>query len=196
MNAERHRVQQPTHPHCGGPSGRLHPNHQQTTTMANTYLKACLLSLPLMLNTSYGAQGNNDIKVNGYSDIIVFDGPVAYYRFEETTGNKTKNYGLNGTANDGLWMTGSGPDDSAAAAASFDSGPRPPDFKGFDAANNSGKFLGPDASLWIDAQGQLLNNLPAFSLEYWVHPANRATDGTTFGTRIGIVGQNDAVEYG
>ena len=48
----------------------------------------------------------------------------------------------------------------------------------------------------MDAQQQLLNNLPQFSLEYWVKPENRVTDPTSFGNRIGIVGQNDAVEYG
>jgi hypothetical protein len=140
--------------------------------------------------------GNNVITVNGYSDIITFDKPVAYYRFEETTGDKTKNFGTGGTADDGLWKVGSGPDDSSAGTASVEAGPRPPDFKGFDAGNNAGKFLGPDATIWVDAQGQLLNNLAAFSLEYWVRPANRVSDPTTFGTRIGIVGQNDAVEYG
>jgi hypothetical protein len=49
---------------------------------------------------------------------------------------------------------------------------------------------------WVDAQQQLLNNLGAFSLEYWVKPKNRATDPPAFGNRIGIVGQNDAIEYG
>jgi hypothetical protein len=33
-------------------------------------------------------------------------------------------------------------------------------------------------------------------LEYWVSPANRVSDPATFGTRIAIVGQNDAIEYG
>jgi hypothetical protein len=149
-----------------------------------------------MLNTSFGAQGNNDIQVNGYSDIITFDGPVAYYRFEETTGATTKNFGTSGTNNTGLWMVGNGPDDSSPGTASVEAGPRPPDFKGFASTNNAGKFPGPDATIWVDTQGQLLDSLPAFSLEYWVKPFNRVSDPTAFGTRIGIVGQNDAVEYG
>src|SRR4030095_9315549 len=77
--------------------------------MKTTYLAACLLGLPLALNTSFGAQGNNEITVNGYSDIITFDKPVAYYRFEETTGDKTKNFGTGGAADDGLWKVGTGP---------------------------------------------------------------------------------------
>jgi len=131
-----------------------------------------------------------------YADVLLADGPVMYYRFEESTGQITKNLGTAGTAADGLWMTGSGPDDSSPVDVSAGTGPRPGDFLGFPADNKSGKFIGTEGMLWVDAQQQLLNNLGAFSLEYWVKPANRATDPATFGTRIGIVGQNDAIEYG
>jgi len=131
-----------------------------------------------------------------YADVILADGPIAFYRFEETTGQKTVNLGTAGTAADGLWMLGSGPDDSAATDVSSGEGPRPGDFLGFAADNRAGRFLGLDGTLWVDAQQQLLNGLGAFSLEYWVNPANRVSDPTAFGTRIGIVGQNDAIEYG
>jgi hypothetical protein len=47
--------------------------------------------------------------------------------------------------------------------------------------------------LWVDTQGPILNNLAAFTLEYWVKPSNRLENGWS---RVGIVGQNDAVEYG
>lgn len=131
-----------------------------------------------------------------YADVILADGPVAFYRFEETTGQVTKNFGTAGTAADGLWMLGNGPDDSSPTDVSSSAGPRPGDFLGFAADNRAGLFLGATGLLWVDAQQQLLNNLGAFSLEYWVSPANRVSDPTAFGTRIGIVGQNDAVEYG
>jgi hypothetical protein len=131
-----------------------------------------------------------------YSDVILADGPIAYYRFEETTGQITKNLGSAGTAADGLWMLGSGPDDSGPVDVSSSTGPRPGDFLGFAADNRAGLFLGADGMLWVDAQQQLLNNLGTFSLEYWVSPANRVADPAAFGTRIGIVGQNDAIEYG
>jgi len=150
-----------------------------------------LFGLLLAATNNAGAQ-SNEIKVNGYSDIILFDQPVAYYRFEEATGDKTANLGTFGAAGDGLWMAG-----DAAGTASTDAGPRPPQFLGFDAKNLAAKLTGSGGgSEWIDTQNQFLNNLPAFSLEYWVSPANRVTDPTAFGTRIGIVGQNDAVEYG
>ncbi len=136
------------------------------------------------------------VNVVTYADVILADGPVMFYRFEESTGQKTKNLGTAGAAADGLWMTGAGPDDSTPANASSGDGPRPGDFLGFATDNRSGKFTGPTDLLWVDAQQQLLNNLPSFSLEYWVKPANRVADPGTFGNRIGIVGQNDAVEYG
>lgn len=131
-----------------------------------------------------------------YADVILQDKPIGFYRFEETTGQKTKNYGTAGDTADGLYMSGNGPDDSAPAAATVAPGPRPSDFLGFDPGNMAVEMKGTETSTWIDTQKQFLNNLKAFSLEYWVKPANRVTDPTAFGTRIGLVGQNDAVEYG
>lgn len=140
------------------------------------------------------------VNVVTYSDVILADGPVMFYRFEETSGQKTVNLGTAGVAADGLWMAGPGPDDSAPANVSSGTGPRPGEFLGFAPDNRSAKFTGGVAvggdELWVDAQQQLLQNLGAFSLEYWVKPKNRKTDPTAFGTRIGIVGQNDAIEYG
>lgn len=131
-----------------------------------------------------------------YADVILADEPVMFYRFEETSGQVTKNFGTAGTAADGLWMSGGGPDDSAPVDVNPGTGPRPGEFLGFSSDNRSGLFTGQEGLLWVDAQLQLLNNLGAFSLEYWVKPKNRVSDPTTFGTRIGIVGQNDAIEYG
>ncbi|MCC7374422.1 MAG: Ig-like domain-containing protein [Verrucomicrobiales bacterium] len=136
------------------------------------------------------------VNVVTYADVILADGPVMFYRFEESTGQTTKNLGTAGTAADGLWMAGSGPDDSSPADVSSGTGPRPGEFLGFAPDNKSGLFTGQEGLLWIDAQQQLLNNLGSFSLEYWVKPSNRVSDPTAFGTRIGIVGQNDAIEYG
>lgn len=136
------------------------------------------------------------VNVVTYADVILADGPVMFYRFEETTGQKTVNLGTAGASADGLWMTGQGPDDSVPVNVSSGVGPRPGEFLGFSPDNRSGLFTGPQDLLWVDAQLQLLNNLGAFSLEYWVKPKNRVTDPTTFGNRIGIVGQNDAIEYG
>lgn len=151
-----------------------------------------------LYGNTIAANTTSTFKVNvvTYADVILADGPVMFYRFEETTGNRTKNLGTAGAAADGLWKSGSGPDDSSPVDVSPGVGPRPSEFFGFAADNRSGKFTGPEGLLWVDAQLQLLNNLGAFSLEYWVKPANRVSDPGTFGNRIGIVGQNDAIEYG
>ncbi|HOW68264.1 MAG TPA: PA14 domain-containing protein [Candidatus Paceibacterota bacterium] len=131
-----------------------------------------------------------------YSDVILADGPIGFYRFEETTGQITKNYGTAGSSADGLYMMGNGPDDSVPVDVAVDAGPRPGDFLGFDPGNMAVTMDGLNTMLWIDTQKQFLNNLKAFSLEYWVKPSNRISDPGSFGTRIGLVGQNDAVEYG
>lgn len=131
-----------------------------------------------------------------YSDVILTDKPIAFYRFEETTGQSTNNFGTLGTAADGIYKQGNGEDDSVPTAAAVAAGPRPGLFLGFDPANNAVEMKGAETQLWVDTQQQMLNGLRAFSLEYWVKPANRKSDAAAFGNRIGLVGQNDAVEYG
>lgn len=133
-----------------------------------------------------------------YTDVILQDEPIAFYRFEETSGTTTANFGTLGDEAEGLWMTGAGPEDSEAAdidsLGASGEGPAPGDgFAGFATDNRSAAFNGDLDSLWVDTQGQLLNGLGAFTLEYWVKPRNRLADGWN---RIGIVGQNDAIEYG
>jgi len=50
----------------------------------------------------------------------------------------------------------------------------------------------------VDTKNQFLQDRAAFTLEYWVKPVGRTNaDGTVaWPNRIGIVGQNDAIEYG
>ena len=167
-----------------------------TLTSGNQYTLTVTNIKDLFNNVITSLQVPFTARIVTYADVILADKPVVFYQFEETTGQKTKNYGTGGTDGDGLYMMGTGPDDSAPTDAVTEAGPRPPSFLGFGGGNNSGSFGGAAVMLWVDAQKQWLNNLGAFSLEYWVKPANRATDPATFGTRIGIVGQNDAVEYG
>lgn len=143
-----------------------------------------------------GTQAPFIARVVTYADVILSDRPIAFYRFEETTGQTTQNYGTLGSAADGLYKVGNGPEDSIPTNATVAEGPRPGEFLGFDPANRAVIMDGLNTTLWIDTQQQMLNNLSAFSLEYWVKPANRVSDPDTFGNRIGLVGQNDAVEYG
>jgi len=127
-----------------------------------------------------------------YQADILFDKPVGYYRFEEPAGTAVAtNSGTKG--GDGAYYTG---DETApgsggiAAAATGDSGPRPPQFAGFSADNHAATFDG--ASRWVDTKNQYLQALNAFTLEYWVTRTNSANAGG----RVGLVGQNDAIEYG
>lgn len=136
-------------------------------------------------------------RVITYADIILADGPVAFFRFEETGGSVATNSGTSGT--NGVYYIGDEAvpgEGGIPGEAQGDPGPRPPEFLGFDPNNRAATFGGAATMEWIDTRNQYLNNLSAFSLEYWVKPTIRVSDPATFGTRIGIVGQNDAVEYG
>ena len=136
-----------------------------------------------------------------YEADIKFDAPIAYFRFEEPAGtavaNNSGSSGINGAYYTGdETAPGSG---GTPSSSSGDIGPRPPTFKGFTADNHSATFDGNTTigtGRWVDSKVQYLQGLKAFSLEYWVQPTNRVADPTTFGTRIGLVGQNDAIEYG
>ena len=134
------------------------------------------------------------VSVVTYTDIILADEPIAFYRFEETSGMVAENFGTLGSDADGLWMSGLGPDDSIEWEVSSETGPNPGEgFLGFGEENLAASFNGDLDLLWIETQGQWLSNLGSFTLEYWVKPTNREDNGWS---RVGIVGQNDAVEYG
>lgn len=127
-----------------------------------------------------------------YEADILSDKPIAYYRFEEPSGTSVAT-NLGSTGGNGAYYTGNEASPGAGgtpSSASGDPGPRPPLFAGFDASNHAATFNG--ASRWVDTKNQFLQNLAAFTLEYWVAPTNRSS----FPGRVGIVGQNDAVEYG
>jgi hypothetical protein len=132
-----------------------------------------------------------------YEQNIRFDAPVAYYRFEETGGTVATNSGISGI--NGAYFEGdelvTGEGGTPREAVNIP-GPRPGDFAGFAANNLAADFDGVDD--WVDARAQYLQNVGAFTLEYWVNPRNRTNevDGTTWPGRVALVGQNDAVEYG
>ena len=121
-----------------------------------------------------------------YSADIQFDQPIAYYRFEEAAGSATA-INSGSTGGNAAYLTG---DTATASSAKGDPGPRPPAYAGFDSANLSAAFDG--VGEWVDTGNQFLQDRAAFTLEYWVSPSGRSG----FPTRVGIVGQNDAVEYG
>jgi hypothetical protein len=135
-------------------------------------------------------------KVVGYADIILADKPVAFYRFEETGGTTATNSGSKG--GNGAYMLYNG-SANIPQSAKTGAGPQPPDFLGFGSGNQAALFDAFSISSggdWVDCRNQFLSHLAAFSLEYWVYPVRTNSDGLVLPTRAGIVGQNDAVEYG
>ena len=127
-----------------------------------------------------------------YEADILFDQPVAYYRFEEPIGS-TAATNRGSAGGNGAYYTGNEPSPGAGgspSSAKGDPGPRPPTFAGFDPNNHSATFDG--IGEWVDTRNQFLQHRSAFTLEYWVAPTARAS----FPILVGIVGQNDAVEYG
>ena len=178
----------------------------------NVTLDATLTNVTIMTGSALTPNVTNTLTLNGVKDVaanavvpntsiqfvfnpvtyaanILFDGPIAYYRFEEAAA-ATVATNSGSTGGDGLFMS----DIGGGGPAKADPGPRPPAFVGFDANNRAATFDG--LGDWVNTQNPFLQDRGAFTLEYWVAPANRVSDPTTFGTRIGIVGQNDAVEYG
>ncbi|MBL9168389.1 MAG: Ig-like domain-containing protein [Verrucomicrobiales bacterium] len=115
-----------------------------------------------------------------YRDSILVDGPIAYFPFDEEAGStEAINLGSTGDTVVGTYN----PNGTEGGE-----GPRPPEFVGFGSDNGAPTFNGTD--FYVSTGAPLLNGLRAFSLEYWVKPTAFTT------TRVGIVGQNDAVEYG
>ena len=134
------------------------------------------------------------VNIVTYTDIILEDEPIVFYTFDGDSGQVSTNHGTLGSDADGLWMSGNGPDDSFEFDVTTEDGPNSSGgFLGFAGDNQAASFNGDLDALWIDAQGQWLSDLDSFTLEYWVKPTNREDNGWS---RVGIVGQNDTVEYG
>jgi len=109
-----------------------------------------------------------------YSDLVLADNPIAYYRFSETSGSTA--FDTTGMNNATYFNT---PDQTAA-------GPRPPDFPGFEGTNSATGFSDDAVNTSIS-----LDNLSAFTLEAWIRPTV-----TPVADRIGLIGQNDTIELG
>jgi hypothetical protein len=115
-----------------------------------------------------------------YQAAVLQDKPIVYYSFEESSGTVAKNDGTKGAASNATYAPGT---------AKGEAGPRSPEFPGFAADNRSASFDG--TSNFADTGSPLLDSATAFTIELWVkEPALQLA------TRIGFVGQNDAVEYG
>src|SRR5207245_738376 len=87
-----------------------------------------------------------------YAADILFDHPIAYYRFEEPAGSATATNSGSAGGN-GLYLTG---DAGSPSSSTGDAGPRPPTFAGFDANNHSATFDG--VGEWVDTRNQFLQD--------------------------------------
>ena len=112
-----------------------------------------------------------------YGDTILADNPLAYWRFSETSGTTAAN---EVSAQDGTLILNANPNTP---------GPLPPAFVGFDGANSATNFGGAANNSAINTPVSM-SNLGAFTIEAWVRPTGAQAN------RTGLVGQNDAIEFG
>ncbi|HXG46339.1 MAG TPA: lamin tail domain-containing protein [Methylomirabilota bacterium] len=125
----------------------------------------------------YGPEGAVAVD---YGAAVLPTEPVGFWRLNETLGQLTAtNSGTLGVSLAGTYRTG---------ATVGGNGPRPPGFAGFEADNRAPTFNG--TSGYISTTSPLLNNRGAFTIGGWIKPS------VTPGSRIGLFGQNDCVEFG
>jgi len=130
-----------------------------------------------------------------YRDTVVADGPVAYWRLNETTGVYAPEVGAS-PALDGT-VAGSNTAQVDRTAA----GPRPPAFAGFESTNNGPEFDGAGEHIVIDDPGTDsvldfgLND--EITLEAWVNVNSISNDGQDYIIAKGRTDQGDAAHnYG
>ncbi|MGI6302055.1 MAG: lamin tail domain-containing protein [Verrucomicrobiota bacterium] len=132
--------------------------------------------------------GTNGIGYDGGTDIDLIPAvetadlmqPAAYWRLNEASGARFMNRGTLGTAADL---------DAFGSVTPGAEGPSGEGFPGFEPGNIALQLSG-ELGTYLSAGAPLMNNLTAFTVAGWVR-----TD-STLGSRTGLFGQNDAVEFG
>jgi hypothetical protein len=105
--------------------------------------------------------------------------PEAYWRLNETNGATAANAGSDGVEDVGGYL---------GNIVLGQAGPRPPQFPTFEANNNAPYFNGTNAS--VNGPFELVNDLAAFTIAGWIYPT------AAQGSRSGLFGQNDTMEFG
>ncbi len=119
-----------------------------------------------------------------YSAAVLADNPLGYWRFNDPNTNGTAaNAGTEGSAYDGSYVGG-----SLVPAESFTlvDGRQ---VTGLGAGNTAYR-VGDDLDEYMTVEESILSDLPEFTMSAWVYPEARNGD------RVGLFGQNDAVEFG
>ena len=105
--------------------------------------------------------------------------PMDYWRLDEVNGTSALNLGLMGATANGSYQGG---------LTLGTDGPRPPRWVGFEADNRAPLFNGTDS--YVGGPIGLLDNVAQFTLAGWIRPTG------TQGSRTGLFGQNDTIEFG
>jgi hypothetical protein len=121
--------------------------------------------------------GSANITWADYAAAVLPTAPVGYWRLNETSGSIAANLGSGANLNLAYQNVTLGT-----------AGPRPPQFNGFEPDNHAPTFDG--SSSFVAGSGGLLSGRSAFTIGGWIKPA------ATPGNRIGLFGQNDAIEFG
>ncbi|MCA9197308.1 MAG: lamin tail domain-containing protein, partial [Planctomycetales bacterium] len=113
----------------------------------------------------------------GYASAVLATNPLGYWRFEETSGDIAANSGSSGSSLDGEFNGGvslnvSGPGTSSQLPET----------------NSAAQFDGTNDSMLTS--GSILSNVSQFTMMGFIRP------GTFSQNRVGLFGQNDAVEFG
>jgi hypothetical protein len=120
--------------------------------------------------------GGEDPGEASYQASLLALEPVLYWRLDETGGNTAVNLGSEGASGDGSYVGDPVLGEPGAAGSGLDAGNLAPAFDGIDDA-----VLGP---------ASLLSGRGAATMMGWIRP------DALPGNRIGLFGQNDAIEFG
>ena len=146
------------------------PSQQLLNLLARVGLVIPVLALITLFTPNSRAAG-------GYAGQVMADGPIAYWRFNDTPPT-ANNSGSLGAAANGTY---------AGAATTGAEAPRPPQYPGFEANNTALQCDG--ATAYVTAIS-LMNGKPRFTMSGWMR-----RNGTQ-NNRTGLWGQNDIVEFG
>jgi len=140
--------------------------------------------------------GNGNLAMaSPYSDAVLANSPILYWRLDETTGTSAGNAGTGGNSLDGTYgfIPGNGTTNTSNYGLA---GPRPISFGGFEATNNSVRFEPEDTAVAASTDfprvdlaspaDSALAFASALTLEAWVM---RDTQAVAVGNNEGIIGR-------
>ena len=115
----------------------------------------------------------------GWTNSILEQHPLLYFRFEEPNGTTATNQGTLGAAQNATYIAGT---------LLNQTGLRPPEADGLPSTNMAIRFDGKDD--YVSTRTPTLSNLGSFTMVAWVRPSVLTK------SRVGLWGQHDAIEVG